>query len=172
MTDVSIQTQPPTQTRTTSQLPFVFQYTVEAYKTFQKLAENLPNPMAAALFASFATDERVHRDLLEVKYVASSDVQVRLTLGNDLRFQDILEGDLSYREITEMLIVRERTMATRLREYSRSHAAEGQNLYAYIAASKRAHVAMLERELELINLYPDWFRREDAAYIIIHGIAE
>ena len=32
---------------TEQQLGLLYQYTIEAYKTFAKLAENLPNPMTA-----------------------------------------------------------------------------------------------------------------------------
>jgi hypothetical protein len=39
----------------------------------------------------------------------------------------------------------------------------------YLAAGKRAHIVELERELELIKLDPDWFKREDAAWRIVHG---
>jgi len=42
-----------------------------------------------------------------------------VTLANDLAFQDILEGDLSYRETTEFLIARERTMERKLAELGR-----------------------------------------------------
>ena len=35
--------------------------------------------------------------------------------------------------------------------------------------SKRAHIVELERELELIKIDPDWFKREDAESRIIHG---
>lgn len=153
---------------TTSELGVLFQYTIEAYKTFQKLAENLPNPIAANMFKLFAVDERGHRDLLDIKYRDSSR-QVGLTLGADLRFQDILEGDLSFREVAEMLLVRERTMERRLFEASKGASANDRNLFAYIAASKRAHVALLERELHMLRSNPDWFKREDALDLIIHG---
>src|SRR5881227_482950 len=83
------------------QLNTVFQYTVEAYKTFEKLAENLPNPLTANMFKQFAVDEREHRDLLDMKMAVSSSARTRVTLAGDLTFQDILEGDLSYRETAE-----------------------------------------------------------------------
>lgn len=162
MSDVSLQ--PEVQ----SDLNLIFQYTVEAYKTFQKLAENLPNPMAAATFKGFARDERELRDLLDIKYLRSNE-RVRVTLGADLRFQDIIEGDLSYREMTEMLIVRERNMERRLTETSNNAPVADRNLYAYVAATKRAHVVILERELQLIRQYPDWFKREDAESIVVYG---
>src|SRR5216684_4710338 len=101
------------------QLGLMFQYTVEAYKTFEKLAENLPNPMTATMFEQFAVDERENRDLLELKIAAVGATSVRATLAGDLQFQDILEGDLSYRETTEFLINRERTMEKKLVEFSR-----------------------------------------------------
>lgn len=150
-------------------LALVYQYTVEAYKTFQKFAELLPNPLSAQLFKSFAVDERNHRDLLDIRYTDEKTPRMKITLGNDLRFLDILEGDLSYREIAEMLIVRERTMEKRLMEMSKTAPAGERNLYIYIAAGKRAHAALLQRELDLIKFYPDWFRREDAEYVIVHG---
>src|SRR3954469_17339115 len=92
------------------QLGRLFQYTVEAYKTFQKLAETLPNPMTAIMFKQFAVDERGNRDLLEMKYAATGISRLRITLGADLQFQDIHEGDLSYREAAEFLVAREKTM--------------------------------------------------------------
>src|SRR5713226_9560652 len=95
---------------TEQQLGLIIQYTVEAYKTFEKLAENLANPLAATMFKEFAVDERESRDLIEMKIAASDSAPVRVTLGADLLFQDIMEGDLSYREMTEFLIARERTM--------------------------------------------------------------
>lgn len=166
MTEAAVATQP----QTGNELALVYQYTVEAYKTFQKLAELLPNPLSAQLFKSMAIDERNHRDLLDLKYVDPSSPRMKITLGNDLRFQDILEGDLSYRETAEMLIVRERTMGTRLMELARTSPASDRNLFIYIAAGKRAHAALIERELELIKLHEDWFRREDAEYVIVHGL--
>ncbi len=154
---------------TEQQLGLMFQYTIEAYKTFEKLAENLPNPMAAMMFKQFAVDERENRDLLEMKIAAVGANRVRVTLGGDLLFQDILEGDLSYRETTEFLIARERTMEKKLVEFSRSASAVDGNLLIYLAAVKRAHIVELERELELIKLDPDWFKREDAQFRIVHG---
>lgn len=165
MTEAAVATQPQTQ----NELPLVYQYTIEAYKTFQKLAELLPNPLSAQLFKSMAVDERNHRDLLDLKYLDQSTPRMKITLGNDLRFQDILEGDLSYRETAEMLIVRERTMGTRLMELARRAPESDRNLYIYMAAGKRAHAALIERELELIRIYDDWFRREDAEHLIVYG---
>ena len=79
-------------------LGVLMQYTVEAYKTFEKLAENLPNPMTAQMFKAFAVDERETRNLLDGKIAAGGGTRVRITLAGDLRFQDILEGEMSYRE--------------------------------------------------------------------------
>ncbi|HUJ13428.1 MAG TPA: hypothetical protein VL284_06505 [Thermoanaerobaculia bacterium] len=154
---------------TEQQLGLLMQYTVEAYKTFEKLAENLPNPMSAQMFKEFAVDERLHRDLLELKIEAAGATRVRTTLAGDLQFQDILEGDLSFRETTEFLINRERTMEKKLADWSRSASAADRNLLVYLAAGKRAHIVELERELELIKLDRDWFRREDAEWRIVHG---
>src|SRR5713226_5860295 len=154
---------------TEQQLGLMIQYTVEAYKTFEKLAENLPNPMAATMFKQFAVDERDNRDLIEMKIQAAGANRVRVTLGSDLLFQDILEGDLSYREMTEFLIARERTMEKKLTELSRAAPAVDRHLLIYLAAVKRAHIVELERELELIRLDPDWFKREDAQFRIVHG---
>ncbi|HET7433766.1 MAG TPA: hypothetical protein VFN10_03530 [Thermoanaerobaculia bacterium] len=151
------------------QLGTLFQYTVEAYKTFEKLAENLPNPMTANMFKQFAVDERGNRDLLEMKIAAANDQRVRVTLGNDLVFQEILEGELSYRETSEFLISRERTMQKRLRELTSASPANERHLLIYIETVKRSHVVELERELELIKLDPEWWRREDAEWRIIHG---
>src|SRR5437016_2708247 len=147
-----------------SQLGLMIQYTVEAYKTFEKLAENLPNPMAATMFEQFAVDERENRDLIEMKIQAAGANRVRVTLGADLLFQEILEGDLSYREMTEFLIARERAMEKKLRELSGGVSLLDRGLMIYLAASKRAHIVELERELELIRIDPDWFKREDAPW--------
>ena len=154
---------------TEQQLGLMIQYTVEAYKTFEKLAENLPNPLTATMFSQFAVDERENRDLLEMKIAAAGANRVRVTLAGDLLFQDILEGDLSYRETTEFLIARERTMEKKLGEFGRGAPMVDRNLLIYMAASKRAHIVELERELELIRLDPDWFKREDAQFRIVHG---
>ncbi|HEV2718630.1 MAG TPA: hypothetical protein VG323_01325, partial [Thermoanaerobaculia bacterium] len=61
----------PTAQLTEQQLGLLFQYTVEAYKTFEKLAEKLPNPLAAQMFKAFALDERASRDLLDMKTAAA-----------------------------------------------------------------------------------------------------
>jgi bacterioferritin (cytochrome b1) len=150
-------------------LGVLIQYTVEAYKTFEKLAENLPNPMTAQMFKAFAVDERETRDLLDGKIMANGGTRVRITLAGDLRFQDILEGEMSYRETTEALIGRERSMEKRLRAMVGGASPVDRNLLIYIAATKRAHIVELERELELLKLDGDWFKREDAEWRIIHG---
>src|SRR5438128_5809777 len=150
------------------QLGLMYQYTVEVYKAFEKLAENLPNPLSATMFNQFAVDEREHRDLLEMKIMAVGATRVRATLAGDLQFQSILEGDLSFRETTEFLINRERTMEKQLVELSRSAPPVDRNLLIYLAAGKRAHIVELERELELIKLDPDWVKREDAQWRIAH----
>lgn len=149
-----------------NQLGLLFQYTVEAYKTFEKLAENLANPMLAAMFAKFATEEREHRDLIELRYAAGPS-RIQLTLGGDLRFEDLLK--LPSREIVESLIVRERTMAKKLAEAARGGSASDRSLFGYISATKRAHEVLLERELAMLASYPDWFTREDAESLIVHG---
>ena len=154
---------------TAEQLNTLLQYTLEAYKTFEKLAENLPNPLAAEMFKQFAVDERNGRDLIEMKMTAAGATRTRVTLANDLLFQDILEGDLSYRETSEFLIARERTMEKRLAELGRGAGTVDRSFLIYLAAGKRAHVVELERELELIRLDPDWFKREDAEWRIVHG---
>ena len=97
------------------QLALLIQYTVEAYKTFQKLAENVPNPMTAAMFKQFATDERENRDLIEMKIATTGKDRLHVTLGPDMIFQDILEGELAYREAAEFLVGREKTMQNKLR---------------------------------------------------------
>lgn len=158
-----------TQALTEQQLGLMIQYTVEAYKTFEKLAELLPNPMSALMFKQFAVDERGHRDLIDMKIRAAAATRVRTTLAGDLQFQDILEGDLSFRETTEFLINRERTMEKKLVEWSRSSSAVDRNLLIYLAAAKRAHIVELERELELIKIDRDWYKREDAEWRIVHG---
>lgn len=154
---------------TSQHLNTLFQYTVEAYKTFEKLAENLPNPMVAGMFKQFAVDERENRDLLEMKMLVTGSARMKVTLAGDLLFQDILEGDLSYRETAEFLIARERTMEKRLNELTRTATVADRNLLVYLASVKRAHGVELERELELIRADADWFKREDAESRIVHG---
>ena len=154
---------------TEQQLGLMFQYTVEAYKTFEKLAEILHNPMTAMTFKQFAVDERENRDLIELKYASSKNTRVRVTLGADLEFQDILEGRMSYRGTTESLIHRERRMEKKLGEFSRGGSAVDRNLLIYLIAVKRAHVVELERELELLKIDREWFRREDAQWRIVYG---
>jgi hypothetical protein len=155
---------------TEQQLGLMIQYTVEAYKTFEKLAENLPNPMTATMFKQFAVDERENRDLIEMKIAASPKARIRVTLGADLTFQDLLEGGLSWRETTESLIMRERAMEKKLTDFNRDAAAGDRLFLIYLIAEKRAHVVELERELELLKLDGDWFRREDAEWRIVHGM--
>ena len=154
---------------TSQQLNTLFQYTVEAYKTFEKLAENLPNPMVAGMFKQFAVDERENRDLLEMKMLVTGSARMKVTLAGDLLFQDMLEGDLSYRESTEFLIARERTMEQRLKGLIGAATIADRNLLVYLASVKRAHGVELERELELIRADADWFKREDAESRIVHG---
>jgi rubrerythrin len=151
------------------QLALLFQYTVEAYKVFEKLAENLPNPMTRKMFEQFAVDEREDRDLIEMKVSAIGGNRVRVTLGSDMIFNDILEGEMSYRESSEFLISRERTMQRKLRELIGAAAPSDRNFLVYLEAVKRAHIAELERELELIRLDSDWWKREDAESRIVNG---
>lgn len=150
-------------------LAMLYQYTVEAYKVFQKMAENLPNPMSAGMFKQFALDERENRDLLELKNVSTAENRVRITLGSDMIFNEILEGEMSYRESAEFLIARERTMQGRLRELIAGASPSDRNLLIYLEAVKRAHTVELERDLELIKNDPDWWKREDAEWRIVHG---
>jgi rubrerythrin len=151
------------------QLAMLFQYTVEAYKVFEKLAENLPNPMTRAMFAQFAADERGDRDLIEMKVAASGGNRVRVTLGSDMIFNDILEGEMSYRESAEFLISRERTLQRKLREIIAEAGASDRNFLVYLEAVKRAHIVELERDLELTRMDSDWWKREDAEWRIVHG---
>ncbi|HEY4642638.1 MAG TPA: hypothetical protein VII75_14940 [Thermoanaerobaculia bacterium] len=150
-------------------LGVLMQYTIEAYKTFEKFAENLPNPLTAQMFKAFAVDERETRDLLDGKIAANGGTRVRLPLAGDMRFQEILEGELSYRESTEALIGREKAMEKRLRAMVGGASLVDRNLLIYVAATKRAHIVELERELELLRHDAEWFRREDAEWRIIHG---
>lgn len=152
------------------QLNLLFQYTVEAYKTFEKYAENLKNPLAAQMFKQFAVDEREARDLLEMKITAAGATRVRATLGADMLFEDALNGELSHREKAEFLIARERTMQKKLVEWSSGAGAADRGLLIYLASGKRAHMVELERELELIKLDSKWFDREDAEYRLVHGV--
>ena len=157
---------------TEQQLGLLYQYTIEAYKTFQKLAENLPNPMTATTFKQFAVDERRNRDLLELKIAAAGQRGVRATLGADMQFDEIHEGDLSYREAAEFLIAREKTMQRRIEEIAKGSAAGDRNLLIFLGAVKRSHIVELERELALIRSDADWWKREDAEWRIVHGHRE
>jgi rubrerythrin len=157
---------------TEKQLPLLFQYTVEAYKAFQKLAELLPNPLAANTFKNLAEDERANRGLLVLRYNDPATSRMKITLPGDFAFHDMLEGDLNNREIAEMLIARERTMERKLSEWASGGPDSDRNLFQYIAGTKRSHIAELERELAMIGSYPDWFRREDAVSLVVQGQPE
>ena len=150
-------------------LALLYQYTVEVYKVFEKLAENLPNPMSAQMFKQFAADERGNRDLVEMKINDTIGSRVRVTLGADMIFSEILEGEMSYRESAEFLISRERTMQRKLRELIGGATPTDRNLLLFFETGKRAHIVELERELELIKHDPDWWTREDAEWRIVHG---
>jgi hypothetical protein len=154
------------------QLNQLMQYTIEAYKTFEKYAENLSNPVAARMFKQFAVDERENRDLLELKIAAAGATRVRVTLGGDLLFEDALRGELSHRETAEFLIARERTMHRKLVDWAGGASLLDKGLLIYLAAGKRAHMVELERELELIKIDPKWFDREDAEWRLVHGPRE
>jgi len=154
---------------TEQQLNLILQYTVEAYKTFEKLAENLRNPLSAQMFTRFAVEERAWRDLIEMKFLAAGASRVRVTLGGDLLFEDMLRGELSDREKAEFLIARERTMQRKLAELTAGAGLDDRSLLIYLASGKKAHIVELERELELIRLDPKWFHREDAESRLVHG---
>ena len=158
-----------TVTEKDQQLALLFQYTIEAYKHFEKFSELNQNPMSAMMFSNFATDERQNRDILEIKYSRSDSAHIPLTLGNDLRFQDIFEGGLSDREKIEMFLVREQTMDRKLTDLAKNGPEEDRNLFLYVAATKKAHIALLERELELAKTYKTWLSREDAEDLVVHG---
>lgn len=162
----------PGTTLTDQNLALLFQYTVEAYKTFEKYAENLPNPMTRTMFKQFAVDERENRDLIEMKIASPGHGRVRVTLGADMIFNDLLEGELSYRAASEFLIAREKTMQKKLRELIGTAGPADRNLLIYFEAVKRAHIVELERDLELIKGDPDWWKREDAEWRIVHGSRE
>jgi rubrerythrin len=153
------------------QLALLLQYTVEAYKVFEKLAENLPNPMTRTMFKQFAVDEREDRDLIEMKAADIGGSRVRVTLGSDMIFNDILEGEMSYRESAEFLISREKTVQRKLREWISDAARNDRAFLVYLEAVKRAHIVELERDLELIRDDQDWWKREDAEWRIVHGSA-
>ncbi len=159
----------PSASLTNQQLSQLFQYTIEAYKVFEKLAENVPNPMTATIFKQFAVDERENRDLIEMKIAALAGSRMRATLGADMIFNEILEGELSYRESAEFLNGRERTMQRKLRELLAGATDADRNFLVYIESVKRAHIVELERELELIKGDSDWWKREDAQWRIVHG---
>ncbi len=150
------------------QLSLAMQYTVEAYKLFEKFAEALPNPMTSTIFKEFAIDERLNRDLLEEK-ITTVGTRVKTTLGADMSFQQILEGDLSPRESAEFMIARERTMLKRFEDLARNPAPADRNLLIFLIAVKRSHIVELERELALIRADADWWKREDAETRIVHG---
>ena len=154
---------------TNQQLGLLMQYTVEAYKVFEKLAENLPNPIVASIFKQFAADERGNRDLIEMKLAATPGSNVRATLGSDMIFSDILEGEMGYREQAEFFIAREKTMQRKLREMINAAIKVDRPILIFLEAVKRAHIVELERELELIRDDKDWWKREDAEWRIVHG---
>jgi hypothetical protein len=151
------------------QLALLMQYTVEAYKTFEKYAENLPNPMTREMYRQFAADERGLRDLIEMKIAATAGGRVRATLGADMIFSEIMDGAMSFREAAEFLISREKTFQRKLREFIGSSGASDRNFLVYVETVKRAHIVELERELELIRNDQDWWKREDAEWRIVHG---
>jgi rubrerythrin len=154
---------------TSQQLALLLQYTVEAYKVFEKFAENIPNPMTRNMFKQFAVDERGNRDLLEMKNASTGGNRVRVTLGADMIFNEILEGELSYRESAEFLISRERTMQRKLREFINAAVPADRKLLIFFETVKRAHIVELERELELIREDGEWWRREDAQWHMVNG---
>jgi hypothetical protein len=156
-------------TLTDQSLALIFQYTVEAYKTFQKFAENLPNPMTRTMFKRFAVDERENRDLIEMKIADGGRNRIKVTLGSDMIFNDILEGDLAFRAASEFLIAREKTMQKKLRELIGTAPPADKNFLIYFETTKRAHIVELERELELLRVDADWWKREDAEWRIVHG---
>ena len=156
-------------TLTDQNLALIFQYTVEAYKTFQKFAENLPNPMTRAMFKQFAADERGNRDLIEMKIADGGRGRMKVTLGSDMIFNDILEGDLAFRAASEFLIAREKTMQKKLRELIGTAPPADKNFLIYFETTKRSHIVELERELELLKVDADWWKREDAEWRIVHG---
>jgi rubrerythrin len=155
---------------TENQIATVFQYTVEAYKMFQKLSELLPNPMAAHTYENMAENEREVRNLIEMKYADASVKSTNIALERDFHFQDALEGDLSFTETTELLITREKTMEKWLMDAAKAAPESDRALFTYIAGTKRAHLVFLQRELDLLRIDPNWSRREDAEALIVHGV--
>ena len=160
----------PPQGLTSQQLALMLQYTVEAYKVFEKLAENLPNPMTRTMFKQFAVDERENRDLVEMKIASVGGNRVRVTLGSDMIFNEILEGEMSYRETAEFLISRERTMQRKMREFISGAGTTERKLLLYVESVKKSHIVELERELELIRDDSNWWKREDAEWQMINGV--
>jgi rubrerythrin len=160
---------PATSGLTNQQLALMLQYTVEAYKVFQKFAENLPNPMTRGMFKQFAVDERENRDLVEMKIAAVGGNRVRVTLGADMIFNEILEGELSYRESAEFLISRERTIQRKMREFINAAVPADRKLLLYFESVKKSHIVELEREREMIRDDSDWWKREDAEWHMING---
>ena len=125
--------------------------------------------MTRKMFEQFATDERENRDLIEMKDIAIGGNRIRVTLGSDMIFNDILEGEMSYRESAEFLISREKTVQRKLREWIAEASSGDRNFLVYLEAVKRAHIVELERDLELIRGDHDWWKREDGEYRIVHG---
>ena len=129
----------------------------------------LPNPVTSQVFRKMAEAERGYRDLLDIKYADAAVPRMQITLGGDLRFQDMLEGDLSYREITEMMIGREKTMAEKLIDFSQNASEDDRNLFRYIGEPSEPISFCWNEKLEMLRMYPDWFKREDAESLIVHG---
>lgn len=151
------------------QLALMLQYTVEAYKVFEKFAENIPNPMTRNMFKQFAVDERENRDLIEMKVASTGGNRVRVTLGGDMIFNELLEGELSYRESAEFLISRERTMQRKMREFIGAASSVDRRILLFFESVKKSHIVELERELEMIREDGDWWKREDAEWRMISG---
>ncbi|HEX8617426.1 MAG TPA: hypothetical protein VF911_07565 [Thermoanaerobaculia bacterium] len=159
----------PTQALTSQQLALMLQYTVEAYKVFEKFAEGLPNPMTRTMFKQFAVDERENRDLVEMKIASTGGNRVRVTLGGDMIFNELLEGELSFRETAEFLISRERTIQRKMRELIATASPTERKILLYFESVKKSHIVELERELELIRDDANWWKREDAEWHMING---
>src|SRR5687768_15156489 len=104
-----------------------------------------------------------------MKAAATGGRGVRVTLGSDMIFSDILEGEMSYRESAEFLISRERTLQKKLREMIAAASASDKNFLVYLEAVKRAHIVELERDLELIRIDHDRWQPEDAGWRSVHG---
>ena len=134
------------------QLAMLFQYTVEAYKVFEKLAENLPEPDDArhvqAVRRRRARRPRPHRD--EGRRHRRQPRARDPRLGPDLQRHPRGRAVVSRVDRVPDLARADHAAQTRASS-SAPPPPSDRNFLVYLEAVKRAHIVELERELELIQ---------------------